>query len=144
LPPNLSGVGYFVAHCFFDVGGGVFGNGIARLICQFYGGFNESSAKSPFALVGMPEYGKLPDSAQHCSNCRSEVTAGKKYFCCGTAVSCKYLRCCGKVGYCSKECQLADWRIGHKMSCERNTKTNEKVKASSDDNCGEGKNKVGM
>jgi hypothetical protein len=110
LPPNLTGVGHFVAHCFFDVAGGDFGNGIARLITEFYGGFDESRAKSPFALIGMPAYGKHPDTAARCSACRAQAVAGKKW-----------LRCCGKVGYCSKECQLVDWKkTGHKKCCERN------------------------
>ena len=31
----------------------------------------------------------------------------------------KLLKCaaCGSVGYCSKECQKADWKAGHKQSC---------------------------
>jgi ankyrin repeat protein len=110
LPADLSGVGHFVAHCFFDVGGGRPDNGIARLITQYYGGFDESRAKSPFALIGMPKHGKLPDTAARCSACRAQAVTGKKW-----------LRCCGKVGYCSKECQVVDWKkFGHKKSCERN------------------------
>jgi hypothetical protein len=132
LPANLSGVGHFVAHCFFDVGGGSPDNGIARLITQFYGGFDESRAKSPFALIGMPEYGKLPDTATRCSNCRVQAKTGKKW-----------LRCCGKVGYCSKECQLADWKRGHKKSCERNKNNGSNVKAASDGGSGGGGGKKG-
>jgi hypothetical protein len=112
LPADLSGVGHFVAHCFFDVGGGRPDNGIARLITQYYGGFDESRAKSPFALIGMPAFGKLPDTAARCSNCLVDACKGKKW-----------RHCCGKVTYCSKECQLVDWKKGgHKKRCERNKK----------------------
>jgi ankyrin repeat protein len=126
LPDDLPELGSFICKCWFDVAGGdnkvdddTPDNGIGRLIMSFYGGFDESRAKSPFALIGMPEYGKLADTVARCSNCRAEGVVGKKW-----------LRCCGKVTYCSKVCQLADWKKksgGHKKSCERNKKNKDNM-----------------
>jgi hypothetical protein len=105
LPSDLSNVGHFAAHCFFDVGGGELGNGIGRLIMQYYGGFDAS--KSPFALRGRPEYGKLPDNAQRCCNCLEEKESKALRACAS----------CDRVCYCGKECQKADWKR-HKGSCK--------------------------
>jgi hypothetical protein len=114
LPPALSDIGKFVARCFFDVAGGgksneqsadTLGNGIGRLIMQFYGGFDAS--KSHFALRGMPKYGTLPDNAQRCNGCQKETKAKALSNCSS----------CGKVRYCGKECQKADWKR-HKERCK--------------------------
>jgi ankyrin repeat protein len=105
LPPDLSKVGHFVASCFFDVAGGNYGNGIVRLIVQYYGGFDAS--KSQFALRGTPKYGKLPDNAHRCSNCL-EKKESKALRACSS---------CGVVRYCGKECQKIDWKR-HKASCK--------------------------
>jgi hypothetical protein len=103
LPSDLIGAGHFVAHCFFDVGGGELGNGIARLIMQYYGGFDAS--KSPFALRGRPEYGKLPDNAHRCCNCLEEKES-------------KALRACAS---CDRVCfaiavRIVRWQIGRGTS----------------------------
>jgi hypothetical protein len=105
LPSDLTGVGHFVAHCFFDVGGGKLGNGIGRLIMQYYGGFDDS--KSPFALRGPPEFGKCPDNTQCCSDCR-ETRVRKSLLDCAS---------CGRVRYCSRDCQKID-RKRHKVKCK--------------------------
>jgi hypothetical protein len=41
--------------------------------------------------------------------------SGHKLLCCGR---------CHLTFYCSKTCQLEDWRNGHKSSCKLATKTN--------------------
>jgi ankyrin repeat protein len=114
LPPDLSGVGKFICQCWFDVAGGgkyesetsdTLGNGIGRLIMQFYGGFDTS--KNHFALRGKPEYGKLPDNAARCSNCIEKMECKALNFCAS----------CGVVRYCSKVCQKADWKR-HKRNCK--------------------------
>jgi ankyrin repeat protein len=114
LPPDLSDVGKFICSCWFDCAGGgndmsntsdTIGNGIGRLIMQYYGGFNAS--KSPFALRGKPKYGKLPDNAARCSGCL-EVKESKVLQCCAS---------CGVVRYCGRECQKADWKR-HKCNCK--------------------------
>jgi hypothetical protein len=114
LPPDLSGVGKFICQCWFDVAGGgkdgsiasdTLGNGIGRLIMQYYGGFDAS--KSHFALRGKPEYGKVPDNAERCSNCLA-VKEGKALLNCAS---------CGVVRYCGRECQKTDWKR-HKYNCK--------------------------
>jgi hypothetical protein len=74
LPDDLAGVGRFIAQCWFDVAGGDNkldsskpDNGIARLIMSFAFGFDDS--KSSFALIGMPECGKVPETRSRCSSC---------------------------------------------------------------------------
>jgi hypothetical protein len=103
LPSALSGVGRFVAHCFFDVAGGELGNGIARLITEFYGGFDES--KSPHALIGVPSYGNVADTVARCSWCIQQPIKNG------------LLKCCGSTRYCSKPCQKAHFQ-SHKISCQ--------------------------
>ncbi|GAA5887036.1 hypothetical protein JCM6882_009427 [Rhodosporidiobolus microsporus] len=55
-----------------------------------------------------------PDAFKSCVNC-GNVETDKKFTCCG---SCK-----AKVGryhyYCSRECQVADWKVQHKAICGR-------------------------
>jgi hypothetical protein len=114
LPSDLSKVGHFVAHCFFDAAGGEYGNGIARLITQYYGGFDAS--KSSFALRGMPAYGKLPDNAVRCSNCLEKKKESKALLRCAS---------CGFVRYCGRECQKTDWKR-HKESCKLWSEENKK------------------
>ncbi len=112
LPKDLSELGKFVCHCWFDIGGGTNEkkkknvNGIGRLIMQFYGGFDSSGGNNPHALIGMPREGKEAEVVKRCSNCIQVM--GKKI-----------LRCCGNVTYCSKECQKKDWKSRHKGSCSR-------------------------
>jgi hypothetical protein len=55
-------------------------------------------SKSPFALRGKVEFGKLPDNAHRCSNClvKKEIKA---------LLSCAS---CGGVRYRGKECQKTD------------------------------------
>lgn len=50
----------------------------------------------------------------HCSNnkCHSKGASGGALLTCGA---------CGSAQYCSKECQRADWKAGHKLNC-RGTK----------------------
>jgi hypothetical protein len=111
LPDDLSSIGRFIAHCWFDVGGSDKrkidedkpDNGIARLVMSFAFGFNDS--KSPFALIGMPEYGKLPDNANRCSCCIQSIKKGM-------------LRCCASTRYCNVACQKAH-RKKHKVVCDR-------------------------
>jgi ankyrin repeat protein len=111
LPDDLSGIGWFVAHCWFDVAGSDNkidedkpDNGIARLIMSFAFGFDDS--KSSFALIGMPEYGKVPETRIRCRKCRQH---SKK----------ELLQCCTDTHYCSKACKKAH-RKSHKKSCDRN------------------------
>jgi ankyrin repeat protein len=103
LPSDLTGVGYFVAHCLMHVDGGYFSNRICRLITQFYGGFDES--KSSFALIGMPELGKVPETRTRCSCCEQH---SKK----------ELLQCCSRTRYCSTKCQVAHFKK-HKKVCDR-------------------------
>jgi hypothetical protein len=118
LPRALTGVGTFICRCWFDCAGGgndinaaadTLGNGIGRLIMQFYGGFDAS--KSPFALRGKPEYGKCPDNAARCSGCL-EKKESKSLRACAS---------CGVVRYCGKDCQRTDWKR-HKKSCAKEKK----------------------
>jgi hypothetical protein len=131
LPPALSGVGKFICQCWFDVAGGgksidvasdTLGNGIGRLIMQFYGGFDAS--KSPYALRGQLEYGKVPDNAHRCGNCL-EKKESKSFFNCSS---------CGRVRYCGRQCQKDDWKR-HKESCKIWAEEKKKKKG------GEGKKK---
>jgi hypothetical protein len=103
LPSDLTGVGYFVAHCLMHVDGGYFSNRICRLITQFYGGFDDS--KSNFALIGMPELGKVPETRTRCSSCEQH---SKK----------EMLQCCTRTRYCSTKCQKAHFKK-HKKVCDR-------------------------
>jgi hypothetical protein len=125
LPHKLSDVGKFICQCWFDVAGGgndmnnmadTIGNGIGRLIMQFYGGFDAS--KSPFALRGKLEYGKLPDNAPRCSNCLEVKKESKALSSCAS---------CGKVRYCGRVCQKADWKR-HKESCKKWSEEKKKMK----------------
>jgi hypothetical protein len=68
LPDDLSVLGKFIARCWFDVAGSDKNkadesdspdNGVGRLIMSFAFGFDDSKG----ALIGMPEYGKLPASS---------------------------------------------------------------------------------
>jgi hypothetical protein len=69
LPDDLSPLGCFIAHCWFDVAGSDkrkcdtdnADNGIARLIMRF--ALDSHESKSSFALIGMPECGKIPETA---------------------------------------------------------------------------------
>jgi hypothetical protein len=124
LPPALSDVGNFICQCWFDIAGGgkdgsiasdTLGNGIGRLIMQFFGGFDAS--KSPFALLGRPECGKVPDNAHRCSNCLEKKESK-------TLLNCAS---CGRVRYCGKVCQKADWKR-HKCNCKIWTEENKKKK----------------
>jgi hypothetical protein len=110
LPDDLAGVGRFIAHCWFDVGGSDNkidedkpDNGIARLIMSFAFGFNVS--KSSFALIGMPECGKVAETLTRCSNCDQHSTK-------------ELLRCCTSTRYCSAACQKAHFKK-HKKVCDR-------------------------
>jgi hypothetical protein len=78
-------------------------NGISRLIMSFYGGFDAS--KSPFALLGMPEQGKLPDALTRCSWCIQGKEKGM-------------LQCCSQTRYCGRVCQIAH-RKKHRLVCDR-------------------------
>jgi hypothetical protein len=110
LPDDLSKLGCFICQCWFDVAGGdnkidedTPDNGIARLIMSYAFGFNDS--KSPFALIGMPKYGKVPDTLTRCSLCIQPKKKGM-------------LQCCTTTRYCSVTCQKAH-RKSHKVVCER-------------------------
>jgi hypothetical protein len=110
LPDNVSSIGRFIAHCWFDVAGGDNkidvdkpDNGIARLIMSFAFGFNDS--KSPFALIGMPECGKVPETRTRCSWCIQPKEKGM-------------LQCCTGTRYCSVACQKAHFKK-HKVVCDR-------------------------
>jgi hypothetical protein len=114
LPPTLTAEGTFICRCWFDCAGcgndvnaaaDTLGNGVGRLIMQFYGGFNAS--KSPFALRGKPEYGKLPDNAHRCSGCLEAKESKALQYCAS----------CGVTRYCGRECQKADWKR-HKCNCK--------------------------
>jgi ankyrin repeat protein len=119
LPSDLTGVGRFVASCFFDVAGGDFGNGIARLITQYCSGFDAS--KSPFAFRGQPEYGKLPDNYHRCSGCLERKKKGRK----SKKPALRDCASCGVVRYCGEECQKNDWER-HKENCKLWTEEKEK------------------
>jgi hypothetical protein len=110
LPDNLAGVGRFIAHCWFDVAGddNKFGsskpdNGIARLIMSFAFGFDDS--KSSFALIGMPECGKVPETRTRCSSCDQHSNN-------------ELLQCCTSTRYCNAACQKAHFKK-HKKVCDR-------------------------
>jgi hypothetical protein len=97
------------AHCWFDVAGGDNkidedkpDNGIGRLIMSFAFGFDDS--KSPFALIGMPEDGRVPDKLTRCSCCIQPKEKGM-------------LRCCTSTRYCSAACQKAHFKK-HKKVCD--------------------------
>jgi hypothetical protein len=108
LPADLSSVGHFVAHCFFDVAGGDFGNGIARLITEYYGGFDEGTVKKPIKLIGMPAFGKSDHSLPSCSYCNTEYCEAN-----GGGVK----LCCEKVHYCRDgDCKKRAWR-NHESIC---------------------------
>jgi hypothetical protein len=124
LPPALTNVGTFICRCWFDCAGGgnnnnaaadTLGNGVGRLIMQFYGGFDAS--KSHFALRGKPAYGKCPDNAARCSGCL-EKKESKALHACSS---------CGVVRYCGKGCQKTDWKR-HKKSCAIWSKEKKKEK----------------
>jgi hypothetical protein len=96
LPADLSSAGYLVSHCFFDIGGGRPDNGIARLITQFYGGFNEGKAKNPIALIGMPVFGKNTLTLPRCSYCDKEyceASGGGVELCCKSVYYCRHGDC---------------------------------------------------
>jgi hypothetical protein len=110
LPDDLSGVGHFIARCWFDVAGSDNAidedkpdNGIARLIMSFAFGFNDS--KSSFALIGMPECGKVPETHARCSSCDQHSEK-------------ELLQCCTSTRYCSAACQKAHFKK-HKKVCDR-------------------------
>jgi ankyrin repeat protein len=103
LPDDLSVLGRYIAHCWFDVAGGEPDNGIARLIMSFAFGFNDS--KSSFALIGMPKEGKIPETRARCSYCEEH---SKK----------EMLQCCTSTRYCSVACQRAHFKK-HKKVCDR-------------------------
>jgi hypothetical protein len=112
LPADLSGVGRFIAHCWFDVAGddnkldsSKPDNGIARLIMSFAFGFDDS--KSSFALIGMPEYGKVAETRTRCSSCDQHSKQ-------------ELLQCCTSTRYCSVACQKANFKK-HKKVCDRKT-----------------------
>jgi hypothetical protein len=108
LPANLSSVGHFVTHCFFDVGGGILGNGIARLITQFYGGFDEGNVENPIVLFGMPAFGKNSLTLSRCSQCDTQYSEAK-----GGGMK----LCCGTVHYCiDDECKKRAWK-DHESIC---------------------------
>jgi hypothetical protein len=132
LPPDSSKVGRFICQCWFDCAGGgndvnntadTIGNGIGRLIMQLYGGFDAS--KSPFALRGTPEYGKIPDNAARCSSCLAAKEEIKALRSCAS---------CGKVRYCGTVCQKADWKR-HKESCKIWAEEKKKKGAEKKKNC---------
>ena len=102
---DMSSLGRFICRCWFDIGGGSISNGIGKLIVSFACGFNDS--KSPFALQNMPREGKVADNRTRCFNCTQPIVDPTKP-----------LRCCGKVVYCSANCNKLNWRI-HKPSCLR-------------------------
>jgi hypothetical protein len=109
LPDDLPKLGRFICKCWFDVAGGDNkvdddqpDNGIARLIMSFAFGFNDS--KSPFALIGMPECGKVPDTLTRCSCCVQHIKKGM-------------LQCCSHARYCSIACQKAHIKE-HKPVCQ--------------------------
>jgi hypothetical protein len=107
LPSDLTGAGYFVAHCCFHVDGGYFANRICRLITQFYGGFNEGKVKHPIVLTGMPKFGKNDHTLPRCSHCDKEYSDASG----GTKL------CCGRVYYCRDgDCRRRDLR-NHETSC---------------------------
>jgi len=37
---------------------------------------------------------------------------------CGSPHNLKTCSSCGKVRYCSRECQVSDWKAGHKQVCK--------------------------
>jgi hypothetical protein len=111
LPDDLSPLGCFIAHCWFNVAGNDKrkcdtdkpDNGIARLIMSFAAGFNES--KSSFALIGMPECGKVPETRAICVACEQHSVK-------------ELLQCCNTTRYCSTACQKAHFKK-HKKGCNR-------------------------
>ena len=121
LPDDLSKLGKFICHCWFDVAGGsndeakergegggnysTLGNGVGRLILEFSGGF--TTRGNHHALIGLPKEGKQAETAVCCSNCIQVIN--------GTA---NPLRCCGCVRYCGDKCQKKDWKK-HKTNCLR-------------------------
>ena len=109
MKTNLSSVGRFIARCWMHVDAGSFDNGISRLITQYYGGFE--SSKSPHALIGKTEFGKKWDGSTRCSNCIKVCKVNDD--------GRNYLKCCGRVGYCSKDCQKADFKSRQKETCLR-------------------------
>ena len=117
LPADLSGDGLLIAGCFMHVDGGSFDNGIARLITQFFGGFK--SNKSAHALIGAPVFGKRWDGTTRCSHCIKPCKLNKDGH--------NPLYCCGRVGYCSKICQIDDFKSRQKKTCLR-AKKNKNLK----------------
>ena len=49
------------------------------------------------------------DAQGACANCTARATSGTSLKSCSR---------CGTVFYCSRDCQLADWKAGHKKSCK--------------------------
>ena len=45
-----------------------------------------------------------------CANCGKQAQAGVKFKQCSK---------CKAIGYCSKECQVEAWKLGHKKDCKR-------------------------
>jgi hypothetical protein len=101
LPDDLSVLGRFICKCWFDVAGGVNNmdndkpdNGVGRLIMSFASGFNDS--KSPFALIGMPAFGKGDLSLPSCSYCHKEyceASGGGVELCCENVYHCRDGNC---------------------------------------------------
>mmetsp|Transcript_13680 Transcript_13680/g.32821 ORF Transcript_13680/g.32821 Transcript_13680/m.32821 type:complete len:403 (-) Transcript_13680:293-1501(-) len=58
--------------------------------------------------------------ARGCKTCgQGDATDGRKLSCCAQ---------CGLIWYCSRECQLADWK-SHKVSCKQQSKVKEEFAA---------------
>jgi hypothetical protein len=113
LPDDLSTLGRFIAHCWFDVAGGDNkidedkpDNGIARLILSFAAGIN---VERDGPLIGMPEFGKNNPTLPKCSSCKS----------CYADALAGMIHCCGAVYYCRGTlCQKNAWKK-HEPKCER-------------------------
>jgi hypothetical protein len=99
LPDDLAGIGRFVAHCWFDVAGGVNkvdddkpDNGIARLVMSFAFGFNDSKSRASFALIGMPACGKVPETRARCSKCNQHSKKELMQCCNDTRIAARLVR----------------------------------------------------
>ena len=63
------------------------------------------------ASIGKSNKDKEDDIDKHCEHCCKMWTNPDKNM--------PYCAKCKKVYYCSKECQVADWKNGHKVLCKR-------------------------
>ena len=56
-----------------------------------------------------------------CNSCSATESKTNFHKCCGK---------CGKVYYCSRDCQIADWKAGHKRNCDGNTEREKSAQSS--------------